>query len=118
VGGGQRTAWRGQSSSRRWVKPLLKQIRNDEVANVITQLAELKPQLVAAAAKAADQAVEYYQNNQKRMKYKQARQRKNRSVPALSSQLPPTPMPDEALRPVLEHPGRRSSPVPGNVLAQ
>lgn len=66
----------GSPQARRWVKPLLKQIRNDQVANVITQLAELKPQLVAAAAKAADQAIEYYQNNQKRMKYKQARQRK------------------------------------------
>ena len=66
----------GSPEARRWVKPLLKQIRNDQVAHVITQLAELKPQLVAAAAKAADQAIEYYQNNQKRMKYKQARQRK------------------------------------------
>jgi hypothetical protein len=66
----------GSPQARRWVKPLLKQIRNDQVANVITQLAELQPQLVAAAAKAADQAIEYYQNNQKRMKYKQARQRK------------------------------------------
>jgi hypothetical protein len=66
----------GSPEARRWVKPLLKQIRNDQVANVITQLAELKPQLAAAAAKAADQAIEYYQNNQKRMKYKQARQRK------------------------------------------
>lgn len=66
----------GSPEARRWVKPLLKQIRNDQVANVITQLAELKPQLAAAAAKAADKAIEYYQNNQKRMKYKQARQRK------------------------------------------
>jgi ribosomal protein L12E/L44/L45/RPP1/RPP2 len=66
----------GSPQARRWVKPLLKQIRNDQVANVITQLAELKPQLAAAAAKAADKAIEYYQNNQKRMKYKQARQRK------------------------------------------
>jgi len=66
----------GSPEARRWVKPLLKQIRNDQVAHVITQLAELKPQLAAAAAKAADKAIEYYQNNQKRMKYKQARQRK------------------------------------------
>jgi hypothetical protein len=66
----------GSPEARRWVKPLLKQIRNDQVANVITQLAELKPQLAAAATKAADKAIEYYQNNQKRMKYKQARQRK------------------------------------------
>ena len=66
----------GSPEARRWVKPLLKQIRHDQVANVITQLAELKPQLAAAAAKAAAKAIEYYQNNQKRMNYKQARQRK------------------------------------------
>jgi hypothetical protein len=66
----------GSPEARRWVKPLLKQIRNDQVAHVITQLGELKPQWAAAAAKAADQAIEYYQNNQKRMKYTQARQRK------------------------------------------
>ena len=66
----------GSPEARRWVKPLLKQIRNDQVANVITQLAELKPRLAAAAAKAAEEAIEYYQNNQKRMNYKQARKRK------------------------------------------
>jgi hypothetical protein len=62
--------------SRQWVKPLLKQIRNDQVAKVITQLEELKPRLAEAAAKAAGQAIEYYQNNQKRMQYKQGRKRK------------------------------------------
>jgi len=66
----------GSPEARRWVKPLLRQIRNDQVAQVITQLQELKPRLAAAAAKAADQTIEYYQNNQKRMKYKQARKRK------------------------------------------
>jgi len=66
----------GSPEARRWVKPLLKQIRNDQVANVIAQLEDLKPRLTGTAAKAADDTIEYYQNNQKRMKYKQARQRK------------------------------------------
>jgi hypothetical protein len=65
----------GTRESRQWVKPLLKQIRNDQVAKVITQLEELKPRLAPAATKAADKAIEYYQNNQKRMKYKEARKR-------------------------------------------
>jgi hypothetical protein len=67
---------KGTPQARQWVKPLLKQIRNDQVAKVITQLEELKPRLAEATAKAADQAIEYYQNNQKRMKYKEGRQRK------------------------------------------
>jgi hypothetical protein len=62
--------------ARQWVKPLLKQIRNDQVAKVITQLEELKPRLAQAAAKTAEQAIQYYQNNQKRMKYKEGRKRK------------------------------------------
>jgi hypothetical protein len=61
--------------------PLLKQIRNDQVAKVITQLEDLKPQLARAAAetaktaKAADDAIDYFQKNQKRMKYKDRRKR-------------------------------------------
>jgi predicted membrane protein len=64
----------GTHQSRQWVKPLLRQIRNDRVAHVIAQLEELKPRLTTAAAKVADEAVDYYQKNKKRMKYKQARQ--------------------------------------------
>jgi len=67
---------KGTREARQWVKPLLKQIRNDQVAPIITQLEELKPRLEAAAAKAADEAIEYYQNNQKRMKYKEGRKLK------------------------------------------
>lgn len=66
----------GTCQARQWVKPLLKQIRNDQVAKVITQLEQLRPRLAEAAAKAADQAIEYYQSNRKRMKYKEARKRK------------------------------------------
>jgi hypothetical protein len=65
----------GTPQSRQWVKPLLKQIRNDQVVKVITQLEELKPRLAESAATAADKAIEYYQNNQKRMKYKEGRKR-------------------------------------------
>ena len=65
----------GNPEARSWVKPLLKQIRNDQVVKVITQLEELSPRLSAAAAKAADEAIVYYRNNQKRMKYKDARKR-------------------------------------------
>jgi len=67
---------KGTPQARQWVKPLLKQIRNDQVAKVITQLEELKPHLAQAADKAADKAIEYYQNNQQRMKYKQGRKLK------------------------------------------
>ena len=67
---------KASKEARQWVKPLLKEVRNDQVAKVITQLEELKPRLAAAAAKAADQTIEYYQNNQKRMKYKDGRKRK------------------------------------------
>jgi hypothetical protein len=68
----------GTPQARQWVKPLLKQIRNDQVAKVITQLEDLKPQLAQAAAKtakAADEAIDYYQKNKKRMKYKDGRKR-------------------------------------------
>ena len=57
------------AAARQWVKPLLKQIRTDKVAKVIAQLDELKPALSSAAAKAAGEAIEYYRNNQQRMKY-------------------------------------------------
>ena len=67
---------KGSKEARQWVKPLLKQVRNDQVAQVITRLEELKPRLAQAAAKVADEAIDYYQSNQKRMKYKEGRKRK------------------------------------------
>lgn len=66
----------GTKEARQWVKPLLKQVRNDQVAKVITQLEELQPHWTEVAAKTATAAIEYYQNNQQRMKYKEGRQRK------------------------------------------
>lgn len=65
----------GSAEARQWVKPLLRQLRNDQVSNVISSLQELQPHLQAAAAKAASAAIEYYKNNQSRMKYKDARRR-------------------------------------------
>lgn len=56
-------------AARHWVKPLLRQLRTDQVARVITHLTELTPTLNTAAAKAATTAVEYYQNNLARMAY-------------------------------------------------
>lgn len=56
-------------AARQWVKPLLQQLRKDQVAQVIGRLEELKPRLHAAAAQAATKAVEYYTRNQARMKY-------------------------------------------------
>jgi hypothetical protein len=67
---------KGTREARQWVKPLLQQTRNDQAAKVITQLEELKPRLEEAAAKTADEAIEYYQNNLKRMKYKEGRKLK------------------------------------------
>ncbi len=67
---------KGTRQARQWVKPLLQQLRQDQVAQVITQLEALQPRLAQAAAKANAKAMEYYQSNQQRMKYKEGRQRK------------------------------------------
>ena len=57
------------AAARRWVKPLLQQLRTDKVLKVIGTLEELKPRLSHAAATAATDAIEYYQNHQTRMQY-------------------------------------------------
>lgn len=44
--------------ARPWVKPLPRQIRNDQVAEVITQLEDLKPRLTQAAAATADKTID------------------------------------------------------------
>jgi hypothetical protein len=63
------------AAARRWVKPLLKQVRADQVAQVIGTLDELKPRLSEAAAKVATETIEYYRGNQTRMKYKAGHRR-------------------------------------------
>ena len=57
------------AAARQWVKPLLKQVRRDRVAQVISTLEELKPSLSPAAAEITATTIDYYCNNQKRMKY-------------------------------------------------
>ncbi|MHB9005683.1 MAG: ISKra4 family transposase, partial [Limisphaerales bacterium] len=64
----------GTPEARRWVKPWLKQIRQDQVGRVITQLEELQPRLAGASAKATQEAINYYDNHRPRMNYQQARQ--------------------------------------------
>jgi hypothetical protein len=55
--------------ARQWVKPLLKQVRQDKVAQVITTLEELTSHLSSVAAELTSKTIEYYRTNQKRMKY-------------------------------------------------
>ncbi len=59
----------GSAEARKWVKPLLQQLRQDQTVGVIQQLEELVPTLSAAQTKKVTAAVEYYQNNLQRMKY-------------------------------------------------
>ena len=57
------------AAARQWVKPLLKQIKDDKVAQVISTLEELKPRLSPASAKVTAATIKYYRSNEKRMKY-------------------------------------------------
>lgn len=56
-------------AARQWVKPLLKQVKGDQVAQVIRTLEELKPTLSPASVKVTDTTIDYYRSNEKRMKY-------------------------------------------------
>lgn len=71
---------KGTSQARQWVKPLLRQIRNDKAADVITHLQDLQPRLETAASKAADTAIEYYTNNKSRMTSYKAGLKRNEPV--------------------------------------
>ena len=51
------------------MKPLLKQVKSDKVAQVISTLEELQPRLSPASAKVTATTIEYYRSNEKRMKY-------------------------------------------------
>ncbi len=109
----------GSAEARRWVKPLLQQLRHDKVARVIEQLEELTPRLTELQRQRASTAVEYYKNNQARMKYLDGEQR---GEPIGSERhridLPSVPVPHEALWPVLEHHRRRGLTRSRNLLAQ
>jgi hypothetical protein len=56
-------------AARQWVKPLLKQIKTDQVARVIHTLEQVNPTLSAASAKVTDTTIDYYRSHEKRMKY-------------------------------------------------
>ena len=66
----------GSAEARKWVKPLLQKVRQDQTTAVISDLKELLPTLTAAQAKKVNTTVEYYQNNIDRMKYTEADLRK------------------------------------------
>lgn len=62
----------GTAEARKWVKPLLRQVREDQTPAVIAELKELLPTLTAAQAKKVNTTVEYYSKNIDRMKYTEA----------------------------------------------
>ncbi|MSU36301.1 MAG: hypothetical protein EXS36_14635 [Pedosphaera sp.] len=66
----------GSKEGRKWLKPLLKKLRADKAPDVIQTLQELAPKLTPADAKeAARRAIEYYSNNEKRLKYVEGERR-------------------------------------------
>lgn len=65
----------GSAAARQWVKPLLRQVREDRTPAVITELRELLPTLTEAQAKKVHTTVEYYTNNLHRMKYAEGERR-------------------------------------------
>jgi hypothetical protein len=55
-----------------WVTPLLQHVRGDQTSTVITSLKELKPRLLLQAQQEKLQTqIEYFENNEHRMKYKE-----------------------------------------------
>ena len=66
----------GSKEASKWVKPLLKKLREDKSPAVIQALQELAPRLKpAAAGEATHSAIEYYSNNAKRLKYVEGERR-------------------------------------------
>lgn len=66
----------GSKEGRRWLKPLLKNLREDKAPDVIQKLQELASKLKPAQAKEATRsAIEYYSNNAKRLKYVEGERR-------------------------------------------
>jgi predicted membrane protein len=65
----------GTPAARRWVKPLLRQVRTDQVAKVISTLEELKAGLNESAATQTQKTIDYYRNNQARMQYLEGEKR-------------------------------------------
>ena len=62
---------RGTPEAHAWVKPLLQQVRHDQTADLIADLAQLKPRLQEAQQKKLQTQIEYFEHNAHRMKYKE-----------------------------------------------
>jgi hypothetical protein len=61
---------RGTPEARAWVAPLLQHVRDDQTCTVIASLKELKPRLQQAEQEKLQTQIEYFENNEHRMKYK------------------------------------------------
>ena len=61
---------RGTPEARAWVAPLLQHVRDDQTCAVIASLKELQPRLQQAQQEKLQTQIEYFENNQHRMKYK------------------------------------------------
>jgi hypothetical protein len=62
---------RGTPEAAAWVAPLLQQVRDDQTCAAIASLKELKPRLDQAQQEKLQTQIEYFENNQHRMKYKE-----------------------------------------------
>jgi len=61
----------GTPEAREWVAPLLTQVRNDDSRGVIHSLKELQPSLSQALQKKVQTQIEYFQNHENRMQYRE-----------------------------------------------
>jgi len=62
---------RGTPEASAWVKPLLERVRNDESAQLMADLTQLKPRLLQAQQEKLQKEIEYFESNAPRMKYKE-----------------------------------------------
>jgi len=62
---------RGTPEAALWVAPLLQQVRDDQTCAAIASLRELKPSLEQAQQEKLQTQIEYFENNQHRMKYRE-----------------------------------------------
>lgn len=62
---------KGTPEAAQWVAPLLKQIRADQTPVVIQTLQELQPALTKTLQEKVQTQIEYFQNNEKRMGYRE-----------------------------------------------
>ena len=61
---------KGTPEARDWVAPLLKQVRNDQHAAMIQSLKEVQSQVGEKLSKKVQSQIDYFKNNENRMKYK------------------------------------------------